>query len=331
VHRARKVCAAAVAAVLGLGLAPPDERAKAHVAKMPPSRVQAMLAAALETLGTRYKWGGDDRAVDGGFDCVGLAYHFFHAAGLEFPRARFSSINMTPKARGAPIPKVWWTEYVDDFAKTMTACDAGAPIDGDVLVYHKLEDGKIVDRTGHVVIVVDAAAGLVLSAAHSGVKVSATGDMRRYGDKERTGCWRAASATKAPFARPALEWRVALDGGDGTLARPFVASNPLEVEVAASFADADAAAVRAAKVEVAGRVLSFIGAVTPRLEETSPPSPARERRFVLTHDFKATDLPVDPGEVVPTALRKIVVRLVDAAGFVVGDHAFYVRFKPYWH
>ena len=326
-HRLFQALVAIAAATLTLGLAPPDERAKTHVAKMPPSRAQVMLAAALETLGTRYKWGGDDKALDGGFDCVGLVFHFFHEAGMEFPLGRFSSINMTPRPRGAPIQKVWWTEYVGDFAHVMTSCDALAPADGDVLVYHQLEDGKIVDRTGHVVVVVDAAKGLVLSAASNGVRVSATGTMQRYGDKVRTACWRAASATKPPYARPKIAWTVGLTGGEGTLATPYVAENPLKAEVTAHFAETDAPAVRGAKVEVVGRILSLIGAVSPQVVESSAPG---ERKLVLTHDFMAKDLPVDPGEVLHTPLRKIVVRLVDGEGFVVGDHAFYVKLKPYW-
>jgi hypothetical protein len=302
-----------------------EARLKSHVEAMPESRVREALRRALGFVGLPYIWGADDAAADGGFDCVGLVYQSFHDAGLEFPLARWSTMNMTDAPRGEPVPKVWWTEYAPDFAREMQDCRAGPFKDGDVLVYHALKDGKVVDRTGHVVIAVDAARGYAVSAARSAVRVHALSDLRRYDGRQLTACWRAPSAAKAPLKRPPLTWTLGLAGGDGTRSKPYAAANPLAFEV-----EVRGAGVKVARLEVLGRVNAFIGAVRPEIREL-PAAEADLRRFRVAHDFKKVDLPVDPGEHIRTPLRKVVLRFLDDAGFVLGEKAVYIRLSPYWH
>jgi hypothetical protein len=79
---------------------------------------------------------------------------------------------------------------------------------------------------------------------------------------------------------------------------------------------------------VVGRVNSLIGTVSPHVTEL--PAAMGTKRWHLHHDFKANDLPTDPGTKIKTPLRKIVLRLVDSAGFIVAEKAFYVQLKPYW-
>lgn len=300
-------------------------RLEAHLETMPDSRVREALRRAVGFVGLPYVWGADDALADGGFDCVGLVYQSFHDAGLEFPLSRWSTMNMTDAPRGEPVPKVWWTEYTPDFAREMLDCRAGPFQDGDVLVYHALKDGKVVDRTGHVVIAVDAARGYAVSAARSNVRVHALGDLRRYDGRQLTACWRAPSAAKAPLRRPSLTWKLGLAGGLGTRTSPYAAANPLAFEV-----EVRGAGVKTARLQVLGRVNAFIGAVHPEIRELPADAPDL-RRFRVTHDFKKADLPVDPGEHIRTPLRKIIIRLLDDAGFVLGEKAIYLRLSPYWH
>jgi len=296
-----------------------------HVDALPPSRAKAMMQDGLALMGTRYLWGADDFEAERGFDCAGLVYHLYPRAGLELPQARWSTLNMTPRERGDTVKKVWWTAYTEDFAKTMKPCMGPGFQDGDLLVYHALDaQGRIADRTGHIVIALNGRKGHALSAARSGVKLHALGSMYRYGERTLTGCWRAASAFDEPYARPDVAWSVETTApGRGTLAEPYVMANPIELAVTAR-----GAAVETLKLEVTGRVLAFIDAVHPQVTEA--PYTAGERKIRLTHDFKAADLPVDPGEKIPTPLRKIVLRLFDDAGRVAGSKTLYVRLKPYW-
>ena len=293
-----------------------------HIRTLPPSRVKTMLEMALGRLGTPYRWGGDDFAVDDGVDCVGLVYWLYHLTGLEFPLARFSSLNMTSKERGPHIPKVWWTDYVKDFEQDMVACTPPLA-DGDVIVYHDLKDSRIDDRTGHVVIAVDAKKGLAISAATGGVRLHSLGDYSRYGTRERTGCWRAPSAVKEPVARPELTWHIELSKGKGTKAAPYRLPNPVTLNFSVK-----GKIPSDAKLVALGRVNSFIGAVTPKIEAV--PVVDGVRRYGLSHDFKSVDLPVDPGETIKTPLRKIVLRFLGPGTMIVGEKSFYVQLEPYW-
>ncbi len=300
-------------------------RVTAHIASLPPSRVRAMLEHSLTFLGVPYLWGADDPEADGGFDCAGFAFHLFHAAGLEFPKARFSTLNMTDAPRGAVIKSVWWTAYAQDFAQDMKACVGPGFQDGDVVVYHARDaEGRIVDRTGHAVIVADARQGYAISAARSGIRLHALGDLYRYGNRSITACWRAPSAGEPAYLRAALTWDIAAKSGKGTLASPFVVANPLDLTLSIRGPGA-----RDLTLDVTGRVLAFISAVHPKVVTLASDDPDL-RRVRLLHDFRAEDLPVDSGERIPTPNRKIVVRLLDERGFIAGEKAFYVRLAPYW-
>lgn len=321
--------AATLAAVLATSARADDQEAlrksvRAHVGGLAPTRVKALLERALALLGTPYVWGADDARADGGFDCAGLAYHLYHASGLEFPHARFSSLNMTEEPRGDVIQNVWWTAFATDFPKAMTSCLGKETADGDVLVYHAKQGGKIIDRTGHVVLAVDAEKGHAVSAAHAGVRLHALGKgFPRYGQRELTACWRAASAALPPLARPELTWSFPGQTRAGTLKDPFVMAPPLDLTATVQNAP------EAARFEVLGRVLAFIGFVSPQVETIA--SARGSRTIRLRHDFKAEDLPVDPGETLATPLRRLVLRLLDKDGLVLGEHVVYVRFQPYWH
>ena len=174
------------------------------------------------------------------------------------------------------------------------------------------------------VIAVDAQRGVAISAATGGVRLHALGNFKRYDERERTACWRASSARQAPLVQPELSWDNDLNGGKGTLQAPFVVGNPLSTVVTVR------GVIPAGIPLVAiGRVHSLIGFITPKVEELPPSHGARS--FRITHDFKANDLPVDPGETLKTPLRKIVLRFATDGPLVLGESAFYVRLTPYWH
>lgn len=305
-------------------------KAEKHVAALPDTRLKAALEFMLKALGQPYLWGGDDGELDAGYDCVGLVYRAFHHARLEFPWARYSSMNMTQVERGASIPKVWWTAYTEDFAKVMRSCDGRDFQDGDVLVYHSLAQGKVIDRTGHVVVVIDAKTGLTLSAARGGVRLHSLGDMRRYDNKDLTACWRALSTSTPRFQAPNLVWQIDIKGvekaGTGTHHAPFVIKPPLNLSVSVA---AEFASLTKARLVAHGRVLSLIGSVSPTIDEL-PSLRADTRRWRVQHDFKQQDLPVDPGETIKTPRRKIVLRLFNEQNELLGEKSFYVEFKPYW-
>lgn len=298
---------------------------KRHVEGLSSSRLQLALRHALSLVGTPYVWGGDDARVDGGFDCLGFIYRIFHDAGLEFPLSRWSTLNMTNVPRSFPVQPLWWNEYTNEFAQKMRDCREGPFQDGDVLVYHTLKAGKVIDRTGHVVLVVDASQGYAISAARFEVKPHALGTLRRYEERELTACWRAPSAMSSPIVRPSVTWRHNLSNGKGTRKQPYVIKNPIDFEV-----EIQGSVAAKAQVVAMLRVNAFIGAVTPQFTEI-PLHVLDQRRFRLFHDFRIEDLRVDPGEVIRTPLRKVVLRLVDDAGFVLAEDAFYLALTPYWH
>jgi hypothetical protein len=295
---------------------------EAQIAALPETRVKAALSEILGLEGTPYKWGGDDLAVDGGYDCVGLVYHLYHKNGLEFPLARYSSLNMTPVPRSPQISKRWWNDYSTDFEKTMISCLDKPFESGDVLVYHKKENQLIVDRTGHVVVVVDPAKGLALSAARSGVSAHSLGNLKSYDGKGLTACWRAPSAQLKRRNLPAFRWRVPHPKGSGTLRDPFPVTNPVQVSVTFEGPPFDDLTL-----DITSRVNSLIGAVYPTVSVKKNVAPLTT--LEIRHDYKSNDLPVDPGESIKTPLRKIIVRLLDPQQLVVSEFGFYVKIQPY--
>ncbi len=293
-----------------------------QIAALPESRVKAALSEILRLEGTPYKWGGDDLAIDGGYDCVGLIYYIFHKNGIEFPLARYSSLNMTPMPRGSNILKRWWNDYSPDFETSMTSCLDKPFEPGDVLVYHKREKQLIVDRTGHVVVVVDTPKGLALSAARSGVSAHSLGNLKSYDGKDLTACWRARSVRLKPRNLPAYSWRVSLPKGSGTLKDPFPVTNPVQVAVTLEGPPLDGLTL-----DATSRVISLIGAVYPMVSISD--RGAALKTLDIRHDYKAKDLPVDPGESIKTPLRKFILRLLDPQSLVVSEFGFYVKIQPY--
>ena len=84
----------AVAVVLAAGAAGPagaivDESSRGPNAPVPPpSRVQRAVKAALSTVGTPYRWGGESPTT--GFDCSGLVRWAYGRVGIELPHNSYA-------------------------------------------------------------------------------------------------------------------------------------------------------------------------------------------------------------------------------------------------